>query len=668
MLNKTFYTCYKQILFLWKKVICFAIQLGIYLLKIIFFIDISDPKSSSNPCRNILPMLESQKKKVKSRKRSHHKVKENASQRPASLRNSDMHKSPISNIDDSISNASEHKEGNSLRNEGVPPSKRSCVNFVKASPKSAPSPHTQAHFLGQSTALEVEITSEKAAEQPCTKTENFNDEIDSILSAIDLDKSFDKSPDSLDCISSESVVLPPVDVGLGLCKTADMDVGLCINVESDQQDSENVANQDSSSGSDSHTEIVVKPSVKYQFDSGFVSESNDVPLESATVKDAVITPAPVIDAYPSNLFPNLESIENVPLDEDSDLPESLPTLDSIEDLREEPGVLLSHMKETLKAITEKIPVAKPEFFIERGLSPENQFLDPRNEWEGQASLYQDQEEGPPKLLDPHGVSISHKLSSKDPGILPRVLMEDDLSEDEPWSLENEGLYDPPSSLAGVQVFSDHRPTRVDEYQDQKSSEGCKGVSADDPWVPKNQDISEEEDIDVEASYPSTLKLKRSGDDLNDIRIASVAERDNLPSSPDEHSKVILRIKRTYSGIIYSSTDPFGLKSPKTKCDSKSFSHSSSCRYKKKKSKHKKLCRHHRRSKEGEHRHVKVLKRNSPNSYVVCRKEKKHSISGETFSEYLKRVGEVKYRRIKLKYGLNSYLNIDIPPTKHKKVS
>lgn len=639
-----------------------------YLLLNFFFIDISDPKSSSNPCRNILPMLESQKKKVKNRKRTHHKVKENASQRPASLRNSDMRKSPISNVDDSISNSSEHKDGNSLRNEGVPPSKRSCVNFVKASTKSAPSPHTQAHFLGQSTALEVEITSEKAAEQPCTKTENFNDEIDSILSAIDLDKSFDKSPNPLDCISSESVVLPPVDVGLGLCKTADMDVGLCINVESDQQDSENVANQDSSSGSDSRTEIVIKPSAKYQFDSGFVSESNDVPLESATVEDSVITTAPMIDAYPSNLFPNLESIENAPLDEDSDLPESLPTLDSIEDLREEPGVLLSHMKDTLKAITEKIPVSKPEFLIERGLSPENQFLDPQNEWQGQDSLYQDQEDGPPRLLDPHGVSISHKLSLNDPEGLPRIFMEGDISEDQPWSLENEELSDHPLSLGEVQSFSDHRPTRVEEHQDQNTSEWCKGLLVDKPLVLENEGVSEEEDIDVEASYPSTLKLKRSGDDPKDIRIASVAERDNLPSSPDDHSKVILRIKRTYSGIIYSSTDPFGLKSPKAKCDSKSFSHSSSCRYKKKKSKHKKLCRHHRRLKEGEHRHVKVLKRNSPNSYVVCRKEKKHSTCGENFSDYLKRVGEMKYKRIKLKYGLNSYLNIDIPPTKHKKVS
>lgn len=669
-----------------------------------FFINISDPKSSSNPCRNILPMLDSQKKKVKNRKRPHQKVKENSSLRPSSLRNSDMHKSPISsNAEDSISNPS---------SESLP-SKRSCVNFVKASPKSAHSPHSTAHFLGQSTALEVEITSEKAAEPPCTKTENFNDEIDSILSAIDLDKSFDKSPNPLDCISSE-IILPPVDVGLGLCKPADLDVGLglcnpadlnvglglcktddidvslCVDDESDQRDdSENAVNQDSSSGSDSRTEIAVNN----QFDSGFVSESNDFPLESTTIEDVVITDVPVIDSYPSNIFPNLETIENAPLEEDSDTPKSLPTLDFINDLPEESGVLLSHMKETLKAITEKIPASKPEFVVETSLSPENQFLDPQSQSEDQASLYQDQEEGPPRLLDPHGVSISHDLSSNDPNSLPRISLGEDLSEDQPWSLENEELSNHPSSVAEIQSSPVHQPTGVEEYrdleyQDHKTPEKYPGFSTYDPF--KFEDVSEEE-IDVEASYPSTLKLKRTSGNQNNIRIASVAERDNLPSSPGEHSKVILRIKRTYSGFIYSSTDPFHLKShghdnhglksqglkshgSKTrtkKCDSskpvKSFSHSSSCRYKKKKSKHKKLCRHHRRSNEERKSHVKVLRRNSPNSYEVYRKdteEKKYS----SFSEYLKRVGEVKYKRIKLKYGLNSSLNIDIPPKKHKKVS
>ncbi|KAG8182548.1 hypothetical protein JTE90_002082 [Oedothorax gibbosus] len=583
-----------------------------------------DPNSSSNPCRNILPMLDVQKKKARNRKRTHNKVKENSSVTRSLRNNSDMHKNLTSNNSEDSNSSSEPNHGNSLRNEVIPP-KRGCSNFPKASHKSAPTSHTQAHFLGQSTAFGVETTSEKAAETKAA-TESFNDEINSILSAIDLDKSFDASPDSLDGVVSSEEVLPPVDVGLGNIED------LCF-VEESNQEIQIVPNQDNFDNGDSLPEIIVEPNVKYQFDSGFVSESNDLLVESVVVEDAVITPVSVIDSYSgNNIFPDLEVIESAPLDEESDNPESLPTLDSIEDLPEERGLLLSHMKETLKAITEKIQTSMPE----RALYPEPE-----------SQFYLDQEEGPPKLLDPHGISINPELPLVDqshPKSIPRIIEVEDLSEDQLWSVTYKDL-SPLSTPVKNSVFS-NPPTTVVNLQEE------------DPW----EDVSEEE-IDVEALYPSPLKLKWTD---GNPKIATASEKDSLPSSPE---KVILRIKRT-NGIVSSSTDTLEPET-RTKCDSssKSSSHSSRCsRYKKKKSKHKKHCRHHRHHHKSNDKHyrVKVLRRNSPNSYEVCSKVEEEK--NMDFSDYLKRVGEVKFKRIKLKYGVNSSLNIDIPPKKHKKVS
>lgn len=584
-------------------------------------------------------MLDVQKKKAKNRKRTHSKVKENSSVR--TLRNnSELHKNLTSNnSEDSNSSSAELNQGIALRNEVVP-TKRGCSNFPKVSHKSAPTSHAQAHFLGQSTAFGVETTSGKAGET-IAATESFNDEINSILSAIDLDKSFDASPDSLDgIVSSSEDALPPVDVGLGLGED------FCV-VEESSQEIQIVPNQDSFDAGDSLPEVIVEPNVKYQFDSGFVSESNDLPVEPIVIEDSVITPVPVIDSYTSNIYPDLDVIKSAPLDEDSDIPESLPTLDSIEDLPEERGLLLSHMKETLKAITEKIPTSKSY--------PETVFQDP----EPESQFYLDQEEGPPKLLDPHGISINPELPLVDQSHsknIPKIIEVEDFSDDQSWSLTNEDLsLDKQSTPVRNNAFS-YNPSTVFDFHE------------DDPW----KDVSEEE-IDVEALYPSPFKLKWTGVNPNDVKITSVTKKDNLPPSPD---KVILRIKRT-NGVVSSSTDILDPNTPETfnsnnKCDSSSkySSHSSRCsRYKKKKSKHKKHCRHyhhHHRSNDKNY-NVKVLRRNSPNSYEVCSKIGEEDKNMD-FSDYLKRVGEVKFKRIKLKYGQNSSLNIDIPPIKHKKVS
>lgn len=338
---------------------------------------------------------------------------------------------------------------------------------------------------------------------------------------------------------------------------------------------ENVSNNDSSSSlenSDSASTSIesgLRVSSKYQSDSGIGSESNDFSANFSITPETVLTPVSKdTEMADSSLFPEVESSDNttIPISKEDNQQVFLPLspVGDIYDSNETSGQLLTRMmKETLKAITEKLPPENTEFLIERRLSQE-----------------------------------------------------------------------------------------TDEVE--------------------------------EASYPSTVKPKWTNDEeQSDMKIASVAERDNLPSSPCERSKLILRIKKTYSSIICPPKNPFSLISSerqfaieKRSCchhaeNRSSHSHHKN-RYKKKRSKHKthKHHRHHHHHRRSDDHRNKILKRkfSEPSDVSPCVKSPNNHVKGEKFSEFLQRVGEVKYKRIKLKYGNNMSLNIDIPPSKHKKVS
>ncbi|CAL1282346.1 unnamed protein product [Larinioides sclopetarius] len=549
----------------------------------------SDPKSTSNPRRNIMTMLETQKKRVKNRKRARCKVKENSSAQLDVKHQTDIDKKSgnVANIPNNHDNKQIENESNKnepeFENDDTKSSTKSqdsCeMNETSSSDSASDSqpPHLvqsdslEAGFYNASspnpkcvenlTNIEVENSTNEPYEllfSPPTPNTEIEQHImyqipESLSHSQKFTSEFGNFPNQ-NSISFESSDVFSADINVN----HNSDSLSCPQIFYSQID--NVITQDSSSSSENGDsdavprEPMLPVNNKYQSDSGIGSESNDFPSDFTTTQDAVITPVPVDDTPESNLFPRLENSDNLsfPLDAEEEQKESLPALEPMNDRNEYSEVLLSRMKETLRAITEKNP------------SPETEFL------------------------------TDHCLSQKN------------------GHLEVE-----------------------------------------------------------ESSYPSTLKLKWTSDKTNEIKSVLATEQDNLPSC--ERSKLILRIKRTYSGIIYSSTNPFGLRNPERmeKFNSRhdeSFSRNSSSRYKKKKSKHKKHHHHHR---SGEDHHIKVLKRNSPDSYKVydqpCATDSRY-VNDEDFSEFLKRVGDVKYKRIKLKYGKNNSLNIDIPPTKLKKVS
>ncbi|GIX95476.1 histone-lysine N-methyltransferase Suv4-20 [Caerostris extrusa] len=537
-----------------------------------------DSKAKSNPCRNIMPMLDSQKKKIKKNcRRANNKVKENSTVQMDSKKQNENDQKTIdigsmpNSYNNKLTEMESHKNENVLQSEDDPISENS--NEIDETLSFKNELDNQPPLLMQSDSLEAALYDISSPSSKCAETvkvENTTNETYELLfspptpnTAVEQHIVY-QIPESLNhpqliTTEFESISDPnPVSFdGSHLFST-----NITTHSDSDPLDCskifythiENAINQDSSSCSENgeldvvHVEPVPPTNSKYQSDSGIGSESNDFPMDFSTAQDTVITSVPMNDTQETDLYPRLENSGHmsVPLAMNEQQNDNLPILDPINESSE---VLLSHMKETLRAITEK------------NHSPETEFL------------------------------------------------------------------------------KDHSLSQMNG------------------------------DVGVEASYPSTFKLKWTSDKPNELKSIPVIEQDNFP--PPGRSKLILRIKRTYSGIIYSTTNPFGLRKPERleKYNSRpgeSFSRNSSSRYKKKKSKHKK----HRHRTETD-RHVKVLKRKSPDSYEVYDQTyatKSNTVNDKGFLEFLKRVGDVKYKRIKLKYGKNNTLNIDIPPTKLKKVS
>ncbi|GFQ78545.1 histone-lysine N-methyltransferase Suv4-20 [Trichonephila clavata] len=543
------------------------------------FANMPDSKSTNNPRRNIMPMLESQKKKVKNRKHTINKVKENSTVQVEIKQEKDLDQNSmdIDNIPDSfdekLTESVKHEnetvlQVNDLQSQHcceINGTEMECENaFDSEPPHLVQSDSMEVAFYNSSQSpecmetVEVETATNETYEllfsPPTPNTEIEQHIIYQIPESLNHPQEFTSEFESIsdqNPMSFEDSQVFSEDVNIN----HNPDSLACPQIFYTQI--VNVVNQDSSCSSENGDSdaLNVGPTLtvngKDQSDSGIGSESNDFLSELMSVQDTVITSVPINDSHEINLFPRIENTNNEAaisdIEEEQNSP--LPALDPISDTDERSEVLLSHMKETLRAITEKQSSAETEFLKDHGLSEKNR------------------------------------------------------------------------------------------------------------------------DLDIaEIPYPSTLKHKWTNKS-NDVKSVSAKELDNAPSC--ERSKLILRIKKTYSGIIYSATNPFGLRNPERmeKYNSRldeSFSRNSSSRYKRKKSKHKK---HHHRSNED--RHVKVLKRNSPDSYTIydqINTTERSCTNKEDFSEFLKRVGDMKYKRIKLKYGKNNSLNIDIPPTKHKKVS
>lgn len=483
------------------------------------FLD-SKPSNNSN---NVLPVLETQKKKVKNRKQSNNNSNNNNISRNTNCNLKVPTKASLKELPESVKD----KE---IQSNFVSNSFPDMENSRSLSPKYEKEEKIEKDIS------DMEVDSQNSAPMP----DSQNTFVDHTLSDVTFN---DPVSDVLSCAQT-----------------------FCNEIE-------NVTNLDSSSSLENgdsasiSVEAALPVSSKYQCDSGIGSESSDFQANFSVTQETVITPVPrETEAPDSSTFMEVEPNEEnlittttnpISKDDNQDFQPLSPITD-IPDSFTSGQLLTQMMKETLKAITEKIPPENSEIPIE-----------------------------------------------------PMLLQENDTVE--------------------------------------------------------------------EASYPSAIKPKWTSEEQSDMKIASVAERDNLPSSPCERSKLILRIKKTYSSIIYPVKNLFNTKSSERggtierhSCcrhsegrSSHSHSHRHKNRYKKKRSKHKTHKHHHRSNDHHRHRTLKRKMHEPVDVLLNHDKSPNTCINGENFSQFVQRVGEVKYKRIKLKYGNNMSLSIDIPPSKHK---
>ncbi|XP_071040929.1 uncharacterized protein [Parasteatoda tepidariorum] len=567
----------------------------------------SETKAPGNPCRNILPMLESQKKKVKNRNRAN-KVKENTR---VKRENQTTKKEP-----EKASECDSEMEKIESYTDVQDKSSKPCLDNVSED-VSHKNTDSNIHFSPDSvvtTSEECTLLIPKENEMQSSKEVGFSnpeiihmdveinssDEINiASITHEECDNSIDSNTTSLvvDTLNNSNVKIPlteiktfpnfdfrevisknmgdisstehihtdyPDDVSshtengitVGHLKFSNPNSPVYVD-DTQCKDIQNIDSSNSSENSETtnnHSEAVLPISTKYQSDSGIGSESNDFQTVFASLQDTAITSHPVEeDTCNKNQFPKLDASEighSIPDDEQCD---SLPILQLMEVSSLSPAQNL--MLPTLDTITDSNPVTESEYLLE-------------------------QEE------------------------------RDSLPET-PWFREINKI----------------------------------------GFLPENE-------CNSETSYPSTLKFKWTNNKAPDVRkVRTLAERKILPPSP-ERSKLILRIKKTNSGIIYSSTSPrkperkfFREKQrPNGYLDHYIYNN----RYKKKKGKHKE--------------HYNILKRNNTFQKMDFSSYRDKNNYTETFSEFVKRVGDVKYKRIKLKYGLYNSLTIDIPPSKLRKVS